>query len=291
MILLRKEAAAPGIVNVVADVLSSQVGSRRVDTNRIALNVRESGTGPLMLFFHGITSNSAVFAPLMAQLSARFTTVAVDQRGHGLSDKPESGYEANDYADDIASLIRAFGQGPAILVGHSLGARNSVTAAARNPELVRSVIAIDFTPYIETEALDALESRVNAGDRIFRDVEAVQEYLAGRYPNIPADAIRIRAESGYRRVEGGLRPLASPSAMAQTAKGLRADLTQAYRDVAKPVLIVRGEESKLVSAAALAKTSRLRPDLPVVVVPGADHYVNEVCPEVTLKAITNFIDA
>ncbi|WP_292317051.1 alpha/beta hydrolase [Mesorhizobium sp.] len=291
MILLRKKAAAPGIINVVADVLSSQVGSRRVDAGRIVLNVRESGTGPLMLFFHGITSNSAVFAPLMAQLSARFTTVAVDQRGHGLSDKPENGYEANDYADDIASLIRTLGRGPAILVGHSLGARNSVTAAARNPELVRSVIAIDFTPYIETEALDALESRVNAGDRIFRDVEAVQAYLAGRYPNIPADAIRIRAESGYRQVESGLRPLASPSAMAQTAKGLRADLTQAYRHVAKPVLIVRGEESKLVSAAALAKTSRLRPDLPVVVVPGADHYVNEVCPEVTLKAITNFIDA
>ena len=291
MILLCEKAAASGIINVVADVLSSQVGSRRVDTNRIVLNVRESGTGPLMLFFHGITSNSAVFAPLMAQLSARFTTVAVDQRGHGLSDKPESGYEANDYADDIASLIRTLGRGPAILVGHSLGARNSVTTAARDPELVRSVIAIDFTPYIETEALDALESRVNAGDRIFRDVEAVQAYLAGRYPNIPADAIRIRAESGYRQVEGGLRPLASPSAMAQTAKGLRADLTQAYRDVTKPVLIVRGEESKLVSAAALAKTSRLRPDLPVVVVPGADHYVNEVCPEVTLKAITNFIDA
>ena len=276
---------------MVADVLSSQVGPRRVDTDRIVLNVRESGTGPLMLFFHGITSNSAVFAPLMARLSARFTTVAVDQRGHGLSDKPDSGYEANDYADDIASLIRTLARGPAILVGHSLGARNSVTAAARNPELVRSVIAIDFTPYIETEALDALESRVNAGDRIFRDVEAVQAYLAGRYPNIPADAIRVRAESGYQQVEGGLRPLASPSAMAQTAKGLRADLTQAYRDVARPVLIVRGEESRLVSAAALAKTSRLRPDLPVVVVPGADHYVNEVCPEVTLKAITNFIDA
>ncbi|TIW05422.1 MAG: alpha/beta hydrolase, partial [Mesorhizobium sp.] len=135
-------------MNVVADVLSSQVGSRRVDAGRIVLNVREIGTGPLMLFFHGITSNSAVFAPLMAQLSARFTTVAVDQRGHGLSDKPESGYEANDYADDIASLIRTLGRGPAILVGHSLGARNSVTAAARNPELVRSVIAIDFTPYI-----------------------------------------------------------------------------------------------------------------------------------------------
>jgi 2-(acetamidomethylene)succinate hydrolase len=276
---------------MATDVLSGRPSSRRIDTDRISLNVRQTGNGPLMLFFHGITSNSAVFAPLMARLSDRFTTIAVDQRGHGLSDKPESGYEANDYADDIAHLIRTLDRGPAILVGHSLGARNSVTAAARNPDLVRSVIAIDFTPYIETDALDALESRVNAGDQVFRDVEAVQAYLAGRYPNIPADAIRIRAESGYRPVDGGLRPLASPTAMAQTARGLRADLSQAYRDVTKPVLIVRGEQSKLVSAEALARTSRLRPDLPVVVVPGADHYVNEVSPEITLKAITNFIDA
>lgn len=268
-----------------------QPSQRRVDAGRISLNVRETGDGPLMLFFHGITSNSAVFTPLMARLSDRFTTIAVDQRGHGLSDKPETGYEANDYAEDIAALIRTLDRGPAILVGHSLGARNSVTAAAKYPDLVRSVVAIDFTPYIEVEALDALEARVNAGSQLFDSLGAVEAYLAGRYVNIPADAIRIRAESGYQAVDGGLRPLASPTAMAQTARGLRADLVPAYRDVTKPVLIVRGEASKLVSAAALEKTSRLRPDLPVVVVPGADHYVNEVSPEITLRAITNFIDA
>ncbi len=276
---------------MVEYIPSDHFSSRRVDTGRITLNVREAGDGPLMLFFHGITSNSAVFAPLMAQLSNRFTTVAVDQRGHGLSDKPESGYDANDYAEDIAGLIRTLDRGRAILVGHSLGARNSVTTAAKYPDLVRSVIAIDFTPYIETEVFDALEARVNAGNQIFEDIQAVEAYLAGRYPNIPASAIRVRAESGYRAADGGLRPLASPEAMAQTAKGLRSDLVPAYQEVTRPVLIVRGEASKLVSAAALAKTSRLRPDLPVVVVPGADHYVNEVSPEITLKAITNFIDA
>lgn len=276
---------------MAADVSISRFGSRRIDTGRIALNVREAGAGPLILFFHGITSNSAVFAPMMARLSDRYTTIAVDQRGHGLSDKPDSGYGADDYAEDIAGLIRTLDRGPAILVGHSLGSRNSVTAAAMHPDLVRSVIAIDFTPYIEDDVFDALEARVNAGDQLFRDEAAVAAYLAARYPNLPAEAIRIRAESGYRAVDGGLRPLASPSAMAQTAKGLRADLTPAYRAVTKPVLIMRGEQSKLVSAAALAKTSRLRPDLPVVVVPGADHYVNEVSPEVTLRAITNFIEA
>lgn len=264
---------------------------RRIDIGRITLNVREAGSGPLMLFFHGITANSATLAPLAAQFSDRFTAIAVDQRGHGLSDKPESGYEGADFADDIAALIRTLDRGPAILVGHSLGSRNSVTAAARYPELVRSVVAIDFTPYIEAEVFDALEARVNAGDQLFKDLETVETYLAARYPNIPAPAIRIRAKSGYQKVENGLRPLAPPSAMAQTATGLRADLTQVYRDLRRPVLLMRGGESKLVSAEALAKTSRLRPDLPVVVVPGADHYVNEVSPGITFKAITNLIDA
>lgn len=274
-----------------ADLPYHRLASRRIDTGRIVLNVREEGEGPLMLFFHGITANSAVFAPLMADFSGRFRAVAVDQRGHGLSDKPERGYEAADFAEDIAALIRTLDRGPAILVGHSLGSRNSVTAAARHPELVRSVVAIDFTPFIETEVFDALSARVNAGDQAFDSLDAVEAYLAHRYPNIPQGAIRVRAESGYHRTADGFRPLASPSAMAQTAEGLRADLTPAYRAVTRPVLLVRGGESRLVSAEALAKTSALRPDLPVVVVPGADHYVNEVSPEITSRAITNFIDA
>ena len=196
-------------------------------------------TDPSARFITRMPQNAwdAVFEPLMARLSDRFTTIAVDQRGHGRSDKPETGYEANDYADDIAGLIRTLDRGHAILVGHSLGARNSVTVAAKYPDLVRSVIAIDFTPYIETEPLDALEARVNAGSQLFEDVKSVEAYLAGRYPNIPADAIRIRAESGYQPVDGGLRPLASPAAMAQTAKGLRSDLVPAYRDVTKPVVL------------------------------------------------------
>jgi len=290
-VMLGQQEKQDGVTDMVASASSLDMRMHRVDTGRITLNVREAGQGPLMLFFHGITANSATLWPVASQFADRFTVVAVDQRGHGHSDKPDTGYEADDFAEDIASLIRKLDRGPAILVGHSLGSRNSVTAAAKYPDLVRSVVAIDFTPYIETEVFDALSSRVNAGDQLFEDLETVEGYLSARYPNIPAPAIRIRAESGYQSVEGGLRPLASPEAMAQTAEGLRADLTQAYRDVRRPVLLVRGEVSKLVSADALAKTSRLRPDLPVVVVPGADHYVNEVSPDITVKAITNFIDA
>lgn len=268
----------------------SRYEERRIDLGRITLNVRIGGDGPLVLFFHGITANSAVFEPVMDAFSDRFTTVAVDQRGHGKSDKPETGYEADDFADDIAALVEALGMGPAILVGHSLGSRNSVTAAARHPDLIRKVVAIDFTPYIEDDVFDVLTARVNSGDQAFADLESVIGYLANRYPNIPAPAIRIRAESGFHQVDGALRPMASASAMAQTVKGLRADLVPAFRDVTRPVLVVRGAESKLVTAAALEKTHELRPDLPIVVVPSADHYVHETNQPITIAAIRNFID-
>ena len=54
----------------------------------------------------------------------------MDQRGHGLSDKPDSGYGAKDYTDDLVALIKTLNAGPAIIVGHSLGARNGVEVAA-----------------------------------------------------------------------------------------------------------------------------------------------------------------
>ena len=65
---------------MAADAPYTDMNTRRVDTGRIVLNVREAGSGPLMLFFHGITANSATLAPLAARFGDRFTTVAVDQR-------------------------------------------------------------------------------------------------------------------------------------------------------------------------------------------------------------------
>ena len=50
---------------------------------------------------------------------------------------------------DVAAIVARFDAGPAVVVGHSLGARNAIVAGALHPKLVRAVVAIDFTPYIE----------------------------------------------------------------------------------------------------------------------------------------------
>lgn len=260
----------------------------RLATRGITLNVREAGSGPLIVFLHGITANAAVWDPILAQLQDSFRVVSVDQRGHGKSDKPAEGYGGQAYAQDVLDLVEALRGAPALVVGHSLGARNGVVAAVMRPEAIAGVVAVDFTPFIEPEVLVALETRVKGGDRVFASRAEIVDYLAGRYALMPRDAVERRATHGYREENGAFVPLAAPHAMAATAAGLREDFEPPVAAVRKPVLMVRGSDSKLVSAAAFDRTRKLRPDLPTLVVPDTDHYVPEEAPAATAAAIREF---
>lgn len=275
-------------LNTPAVGQSVAICEHRIDTGRIVLNAREAGHGPLTVFLHGITANGAVWDPVVSKVSGSLRAIALDQRGHGKSDKPANAYTANDYALDVIALVETLDCGPAIVVGHSLGARNGVIAATLRPDLIQGVVAIDFTPYIETEVFDALESRVNGGNRAFHSQEEIEEYLQNRYVKLPPDAVNRRAVHGYTRVGDHFRPRADASAMSQTANGLRENLVPAYQQVTRPVLMVRGADSKLVSEAALAATRLLRPDMTTLVVDNTDHYVPEEASEVIAAAVLGF---
>ncbi len=236
-----------------------------------------TGEGTPVVCLHGITANAYVFEPIIALLADSFRVISIDQRGHGRSGRPED-YAAEDFADDIAALVHHLRLEPVFLLGHSLGARNALVAANRHPDLVRGVVAVDFTPFIEPAVLDALECRVNDGDRVFADRKEIFSYLSRRYPHTPADAITRRTIHGYGEVEGGYRPLADSRAMSITVQGLRANLEDAVKNIKQRALLVRGAKSKLVSPAAWTKTCRLRPDLEAVEVADADHYVPEAQP-------------
>ncbi len=266
------------------------VTTRDCPIGAVTLHTISAGAGPLAIFLHGITANAYVFLPLMARLAHRFRVVSVDMRGHGRSAKPARGYGADDYADDIEGLIRHLGGSPALLVGHALGARDALVAAARDRGLVSAVVAIDFTPFIESAVFEALEQRVGGGNRLFPDVDAIHAALAHRYPRMPDDAIRRRARYGYVAVEGGLRPLAEPSAMRLTAAGLRHDLAPTLQAIRVPTLLIRGAESVFVSPEVWSRSRALRPDIAAVEVAEADHYAAEEVPGPITEEICRFWD-
>ncbi len=149
----------------------------------------DKSKSPLAVLLHGITANAYVFLPLMERLADRFRLVSIDMRGHGRSSKPATGYAARDYADDIEALIRHLGGGPALLIGHALGARDAFVAGARSNGLVCGVVSIDFTPFIDEQVFISLGHRIGNGNRLFADPSAIAVALSERYPMTPPDAI------------------------------------------------------------------------------------------------------
>lgn len=113
-----------------------------VATSGPRLNVASGPrNGPPVWLFHGLIRRWQDFGPLLPDLAARWSVRAIDQRGHGLSDRAAS-YLVPDYVGDAVSLL-GHEAAPAVLVGHSLGALVALGAAARAPAAVRAVVMID----------------------------------------------------------------------------------------------------------------------------------------------------
>lgn len=106
-----------------------------VDLPALRLHVlRWGGAGRPVLLLHGLASNARIWDPVARALAqAGFAVAAPDLRGHGLSDKPDQGYDITTVAGDLADLIERLGWQAPALVGHSWGGVLALDHAARDP--------------------------------------------------------------------------------------------------------------------------------------------------------------
>ncbi|MBH0115917.1 alpha/beta hydrolase [Salinibacterium sp. NG253] len=256
-------------------------GLLRTRGAEVDIAFRMRGTGPAVVLLHGTSATHAVWEPISEALADHATVIALDQRGHGRSDKPEHGYSARDFADDVIMLLDALKIDRAIIAGHSLGGRNAWVTAALYPERVSGVVVVDYTPYVESAVIDELQERVAGGYRSFSSRDEIELYLRERYPAIMRSAVERRALWGYRpQDDGTLLPCADPHAMRQLIEGFRTSWADEFRAVGAPMTHVRGPASRIVSDTAWQLAIADRPADRWVIVDGADHYVPEEFPDV-----------
>ena len=264
----------------MATVIVERIDDGMLRTAGASVNLafRVQGEGPPVVLLHGTSASHAVWTSV-AQGLPDAKVITVDQRGHGLSDKPASGYTGADFADDVITVLDALGIERAVVGGHSLGGRNAWLAAARHPDRVSAAVVVDYTPYVETAVIDELEVRVAAGFRSFTGVAEIEQYLRGRYRRILPEAVERRARYGYRQAaDGTWVPRADPEAMRQLIDGFRTPWDAEFRAVTVPMTHVRGSDSLIVSPAAWEAAKADRPHDRWVVVDDADHYIPEERP-------------
>lgn len=239
------------------------------------LSYLDSGApGPLLLALHGHFAEARTFTPLARQLAPHWRVVALDQRGHGRSDRPPD-FSREGYVEDAAALLRHLdGPGPAVVLGHSLGGVNAYHLAFRHPRLVRALIVEDIGAEVDGDLSFCLAWPHRAPTRA-----ALLEALGGSAPHL-TDAVREYAD--------GWGLAFRPQDMAASQRGLNGDHWRAWLGSGCPALLLRGTRSAVLSAGHARAMAAARPRTRLVELP-TGHTVHATDPERFAAAVRTFL--
>lgn len=160
---------------------------------------------PALFLLHGLSSNARVWERMADRLPDR-RIVALDQRSHGLSDRPAAGYALDDLVADAAHVVRELGLGRPLVAGHSWGAMVALHLAAQHPELAAGLVFVDgpaasFSRYMTWEqAAERMQPPLPVYPAIDAAVESQRSYLGDAW----ADDLITFVRAGLVEVDGGL---------------------------------------------------------------------------------------
>ncbi len=126
---------------------------------------------PIVLL-HGLGATADTWRLVAQDLCHRHLVVAFDQRGHGESEKPSTGYDLPTIAEDAIQGMAALGLGQVALVGHGWGARVALVMAALHPALISHLILVDC-PHVEPRHWPGMTR-----DRFIRETDTKHLYVS-----------------------------------------------------------------------------------------------------------------
>jgi len=110
----------------------------------ITLRYRDwGGSGTPIVLVHGLASSLTIWNFVAPVLAERFRVLAIDQRGHGLSSKPEDGYGFEEVGADLEAFVELIGLERPVIVGHSWGGSVAVRFGVDYPEMTRGLVLVD----------------------------------------------------------------------------------------------------------------------------------------------------
>jgi non-heme chloroperoxidase len=135
--------------------------ARMPDGTRLRYFRQGPPDAPAILMLHGLSDSSFSFSRILPLVPPQFQAIALDQRGHGESDRPAAGYDLTGLASDAIHVLDAAQVHQAVVVGHSMGTFVARTMAALAPDRVASLVLIDPGPLGVNPVLDELWNYVS----------------------------------------------------------------------------------------------------------------------------------
>ena len=269
---------------------------KTVTANGLKLHYLDWGTvgKPIMVLLHGLRGHAHSWDDVSAAMYQDFHVLALDQRGRGDSDWASDGdYSTEAYVADLAAFCEAMGLDPFVLVGHSMGGRNSMAFTARYPEKVQKLIIVDVGPVLDPKGAERIGREIREVPEEFDSFEAIVEYMVKQNRFAADSVLRRRLQYATKELPNGKLgwryDLAIREQRRQGTVAPAPNLWPALAQITCPTLIVRGTDTDLLSSEAAQQMEEALAQGTLVEVPRAGHMVFEDNPEDFISRLTSFL--
>ena len=252
--------------------------------------------GPVILALHGFGVSGHMFDEFGQRAADRYRLINLDQRGHGDSEWASDGdYTREAFVADVEAVREGLGFEQVILMGHSMGGLNAVEYTFQHPERVSALILVDVGPEAAKEGVDNIMRFTRGPDELDfdefvqnamrfntrRTEENIRERMRHRLRPLENGKWTWKFDKRFREGEGAVR---SGSELSSD------ELWRRFRELAPPVLLLRGQQSDILSQEVAERTVGEIPAARLVVVPEAGHSVPGDNPDGFTEAVTAFLD-
>ena len=265
-------------------------------TDGVRLEVRSVGSGAPLVFVHEFSSDARSWDPQVGFFSRYYRCTVYCARGYPPSDVPTSvgAYDQIRAAEDLADVVRAVCDGPAHIVGLSMGGFAALHLGLRHPQLVRSLVVagVGYGAKPEQQAEHSASSKRDADHAETIGMAAFARNLAASHY---AQCLRAKDETAWLRFAERLAEH-SVIGMAMTLRGVLATrpslwhLADRLRGLDRPVLLVAGDEDTPCFEPSLFLKATL-PDAAFCVMPRTGHLINLEEPSLFNTILFSFLVA
>lgn len=237
---------------------------------------------PPILCMPGLTRNARDFEPLAEAFAGGWRIICVDFRGRGGSEyaKDSASYKPMQYAEDVEQLLAELNIDEVILFGTSLGGIVTSLLAARGAVNIKAAIINDIGPVIDPEGLARIRDYVGHGRNYPTWMHAARALMEQQGPLFPHFELNDWLRFAKRAMEVGSNGrivldydmrIAEPFNQPDGDNG-GADLWPAFKALSgRPVLLLRGETSDLLTVETASKMAKQIDGLQVANIPGVGH--------------------
>jgi pimeloyl-ACP methyl ester carboxylesterase len=259
----------------------------------------KTGKGPALLLLHGLGCDHTTWLPVVAALARRYTVIAPDLLGHGLSAKPRADYSLGGYANGMRDLLTVLGIDKVTVVGHSFGGGVAMQFAYQFPERTERMILVapgglgpEVTPAIRAITLPGFHQVMGV-----LTLPVVRQLTKASMRGLAASGIsRVRDLDEVAEIVDSFKDPRARKAIRHVVSAVvdwRGQIVtmadRAYLTQAMPMCVVWGTDDAVIPVRHAGIAAEIAPGATVEVIANAGHFPHKDHPQRFVKIVDDFI--